>query len=92
MYTVPKLKSYTATALEKASDSLLAALEKESSAVKNEEEWRAFRDRWMARKNGVLTQINDLWLKQAPKESKREVGQRVNQLKATVTATVEKPR
>ncbi|HEX3354618.1 MAG TPA: phenylalanine--tRNA ligase subunit alpha [Terriglobales bacterium] len=92
MYTVPKLKSYTATALEKASESLLAALEKESSAVKNEEDWKAFRDRWMARKNGVLTQINDLWLKQAPKESKREVGQRVNQLKATVTATVEKPR
>ena len=26
----------------------------------------------MARKNGVLTQINDLWLKGAPKEAKRE--------------------
>ena len=35
----------------------------------------------MARKNGVLTQINDLWLKAAPKEAKREVGQRVNELK-----------
>ena len=32
----------------------------------------------MARKNGVLTEINDLWLKAAPKEAKREVGQRVN--------------
>ena len=44
----------------------------------------SFRDRWMARKNGVLTQINDSWLKAAPKDSKREVGQRVNELKSTV--------
>ena len=36
----------------------------------------------MARKNGVLTQINDLWLKGAPKEAKREAGIRVNELKA----------
>ena len=28
----------------------------------------------MARKNGVLTQINDLWLKGAPKEAKRDAG------------------
>ena len=62
---------------------LLAALKHESSAVKNEADWKTFRDRWMARKNGVLTQINDLWLKAAPKEAKREVGQRVNQIKAS---------
>ena len=43
----------------------------------------------MARKDGVLTQVNDLWLKAAPKESKREVGQRVNQLKTKVEETVE---
>ena len=35
----------------------------------------------MARKNGVLTQVNDLWLKAAPEGSKRDVGQRVNELK-----------
>ncbi len=42
------------------------------------------------RKNGVLTEINDLWLKAAPKDAKREVGQRVNELKSTVTEAVEK--
>ncbi len=35
---------------------------------------KPFRDRWMARKNGILTQINDLWLKAAPKDAKREAG------------------
>ena len=42
----------------------------------------------MARKNGVLTQVNDLWLKAAPKEAKREVGQRVNELKTLVEEAV----
>ena len=43
----------------------------------------------MARKNGILTQINDLWLKAAPKEAKREAGIRVNELKARITELVE---
>jgi phenylalanyl-tRNA synthetase alpha chain len=38
----------------------------------------------MARKNGLLTQINELWLKAAPSEAKREVGQLVNGLKTDV--------
>jgi len=88
-YTVPKLKSYSAAALDKAVEKLRAALHQEAMAVKNEADWKAFRDRWMARKNGVLTQINDLWLKVAPKDAKREVGQRVNEIRANVTEVVE---
>jgi phenylalanyl-tRNA synthetase alpha chain len=88
MYTVPKLKSFSAAALDKAGEKLLAALKQESAAVKTEPDWKAFRDRWMARKNGVLTEINDLWLKAAPKETKREVGQRVNQLKGMIEEEV----
>jgi phenylalanyl-tRNA synthetase alpha chain len=84
MYTVPKLKSYSAAALEKAVEKLRSALDEEAKAVRTEADWKAFRDRWMARKNGVLTQINDLWLKAAPRDAKREVGQRVNELKSNV--------
>jgi len=90
MYSVPKLKNFTEAALDKAVEKLLAALKEEASAIKTEAEWKTFRDRWMARKNGVLTEINDLWLKAAPKEAKREVGQRVNQLKALVEEAVAK--
>src|SRR5512146_941758 len=43
----------------------------------------------MARKNGILTQLNETWLKAAPGPQKREVGRRVNELKAGVEATVE---
>jgi phenylalanyl-tRNA synthetase alpha chain len=90
MYSVPKLKSFTAAALDKAVEKLLAALKQEASAIQTEADWKTFRDRWIARKNGVLTEINDLWLKAAPKEAKREVGQRVNQLKALVEEAVAK--
>jgi phenylalanyl-tRNA synthetase alpha chain len=83
-YTVSKLTDYSAGALERASAELFSALGEEASAVKNEGDWKVFRDRWMARKNGVLTQINELWLKAAPKEAKREVGQLVNDLKSRV--------
>jgi phenylalanyl-tRNA synthetase alpha chain len=89
-YTVPKLKSFSPAALDKAVEKLLAALKEESSAVKSEADWKTFRDRWMARKNGVLTELNDLWLKAAPKDAKREVGQRVNEIKATVEEAVAK--
>src|SRR5512146_2148900 len=84
MYTVSKLTDYSAAALDKAVAELTAALEEECAAVSSEAEWKALRDRWMARKNGILSQINDLWLKAAPAEAKREVGRRVNELRAHV--------
>ena len=84
MYQVSKLTDYSPAALDKAVAELTAALEQECAAVSNEAEWKALRDRWMARKNGVLTQVNDLWLKAAPGEAKREVGRRVNEFRAHV--------
>ncbi len=89
-YTVPKLKDFSPAALDKAAERLLAALKKESADIKAESDWKPFRDRWMARKNGVLTLVNDFWLKAAPKENKREIGQRVNQIKQQVEQTVDR--
>ena len=91
-YTVPKLKDFSPAALDKAVDQAESALKDESAEIRSEADWKAFRDRWMARKNGVLTQINELWLKAAPKDGKRDVGQRVNALKATVEENVQKSR
>src|ERR1700730_12622565 len=90
MYSVPKLKSFSEPALDRAVEKLRAALRQEAAAVKNDADQKAFRDRWMARKNGVLTEINDLWLKAAPKEAKRAVGQRVNEIRAIVEREVKK--
>ena len=88
-YSVPKLTGFSPAALDTAVREFLSALDQESAAVASENDWKSYRDRWMARKNGVLTQLNDLWLKAAPKDAKREVGQRVNELKAKVERTVD---
>ncbi len=89
MYAVPKLDDYSPDALDSAVGELLAALDAETAALQSEADWKAFRDQWLARKNGVLTQVNDTWLKAAPGPAKREVGQRVNALKARVEAAIE---
>src|SRR6202142_2237256 len=91
-FSVPKLTDFSPVALDGAVRELLSALDAESALVASENDWKAFRDRWMARKNGVLTQLNEVWLKTAPAPNKRDVGQTVNELKAKVTDAVEKRR
>jgi phenylalanyl-tRNA synthetase alpha chain len=89
VYIVPRLDDYSPAALDRAVADLCAALDAETAALRSDSDWKEFRDRWLARKNGLLTQVNDTWLKAAPKEAKREVGQRVNELKARVEAEIE---
>jgi len=89
MYNVPKLTDYSAAALEKAANDLLRALDEESGLVHNKTDYKVFRDRWTARKDGVLTQLNNLWLKAAPKAAKPDVGQRVNMIKGAVEKAIE---
>ena len=71
MYTFPIIDDYSPWALDRVVHSLLAAIEDEIKTLQTEEDWRAFRDRWMARKNSVLAQATEA-LRLAPKEAKRE--------------------
>ena len=87
-YTVPKLTDYSADALLKVFSGAKLAFRDELRETKSEAEWRAVRDRWMARKNGLLTQINDQ-LKTAPKDAKRELGQHLNEIKQFVEKEIE---
>jgi phenylalanyl-tRNA synthetase alpha chain len=83
-YTVQELADYSAGTLNRAEMEAKDAFDKEYSAIKDEQSFKLLRDHWLARKSGVLTQINDLWLKSAPKDAKRESGQTVNRLKKYV--------
>ena len=49
----------------------------------------AFRLAWLGRKQGRLKAISDAWLKAAPVDAKRLIGQRFNALKETIEAAVE---
>ncbi len=46
----------------------------------------------MGRKSGVITQITENWLKPSPPETKRAVGQELNQLRAYVETAIENLR
>jgi len=83
-YSISKLTDYSLAALEGAANECVRACQKEASVVRNDAELKAFRDRWIGRKSGILTRINDLWLKAAPKDAKRNVGRVVNEVKAAV--------
>ena len=82
-YTVPKLTDHSPAALAKAFGDAKLAFRDELREVKSQSQWKVFRDRWLARKNGLLTQINER-LKAAPKESKRDIGQYLNEIRQYV--------
>ena len=56
----------------------------EALRVHDEGSWKLFRDAWLGRKSGVLTQITDNWLKPAGPALKPAVGAALNQLRAHV--------
>ena len=60
MYTVPKLEDYSPEILDREIAQLLQVLEGDANSVQTSNDWKEFRDRWLARKNGVLTQVNDV--------------------------------
>lgn len=87
LYALAQLDDYSAETLERLAAELISALESESTAVGSETDYKAFRDRWLSRKAGISTQLNEL-LKAAPKDAKREVGQLVNQLRERIEICV----
>jgi phenylalanyl-tRNA synthetase alpha chain len=71
---------------------LRVRFDQECACACDESSWKQFRDAWLGRKSGVLTQITDNWLKPASQELKRVVGQELNQLRAHVESKVEERR
>jgi phenylalanyl-tRNA synthetase alpha chain len=64
----------------------------DAAQVSDENSWKLFRDAWLGRKSGVLTQITDHWLKPAAPDLKRVVGASLNELRAHVESKIEELR
>ncbi len=62
------------------------------ASAQDESSWKQFRDAWLGRKSGVLTQITDNWLKPSTLELKRAVGASLNELRAHVESQIETRR
>jgi phenylalanyl-tRNA synthetase alpha chain len=87
-YALPKLKDFSDTTLVKAVNDCIRACQAEADVVQSETDSKALRDRWLGRKAGILTQINEQWLRAAPKEAKRDVGAHVNELRLQIETRV----
>ncbi len=83
---IPQLTDFSETAL----DAAFAAVRREAEKAVAVPEFSAegFRLDWLGRKQGRLKAISDAWLKAAPPEAKRPIGQRFNALKEQVEALV----
>ncbi len=73
-------------------EQVFAHFDAQLKTVHEESTWKQFRDAWLGRKSGVLTQVTDNWLKPATPELKRVVGQKLNELRAYVELHIEARR
>lgn len=85
--TIPQLTEFTEAAL----DAAFATIAQEAAAAVAAPGFDAeqFRLAWLGRKQGHLKAISDAWLKAAPAEAKKLIGQRFNALKEQVESLVE---
>src|ERR1043166_2993909 len=100
-YTVPKLKDFSPATLNGAEKDFLTAFKREAEDVRQlaknptadllnkRTAFKQFRDRWMARANGLLAQSNENWLKAAPPEQKGNAGRTVNKIRALLKVDVD---
>src|SRR5438128_2456335 len=68
---------------------LRASFDRELAQTGSADDLKKLRDRWLGRKQGLLTATNDHWLKTAPRELKPVVGKLQNSLKNVVEQSIE---
>jgi len=81
---IPNLTAFDEAALATAFGQLEAQARTAASAVDTESAVEDFRLQWLGRKQGLLNEVSGRWLKAAPVDAKKLLGQRFNALKALV--------
>jgi phenylalanyl-tRNA synthetase alpha chain len=86
---IPNLTAFDEAALDTAFAALEAQARDEAAALGTAEAVEAFRLRWLGRKQGRLNEVSSRWLKAAPAEAKKALGQRFNAFKVLVETLLE---
>jgi phenylalanyl-tRNA synthetase alpha chain len=87
--SIPNLAAYDDAALDRAFAELADQASRDASLLGTPEAVEAFRLEWLGRKQGRLNDISSRWLKSAPVEAKKSIGQRFNELKKQVEELLE---
>jgi phenylalanyl-tRNA synthetase alpha chain len=86
---IPNLTAYDEAALERAFAELIDQAANDAANLASPDAVEAFRLEWLGRKQGRLNEISGRWLKSAPPEAKKAIGQRFNELKKKVEELLE---
>jgi phenylalanyl-tRNA synthetase alpha chain len=86
---IPNLSSFDDDSLDLAFAALETGARDAAAAIDGPEAIEAFRLDWLGRKQGRLNEVSGRWLKAAPPEAKKSLGQRFNALKATVESLLQ---
>ncbi len=86
---IPQLTGWSEAELDQAFAAVARTVEESARSLASPEEKEQFRLYWLGRKQGRLKAISDAWLKAAPVEAKKLIGQRFNTLKAEVERRLE---
>ncbi len=81
---IPNLHEFNDSALDRAFAALAKQARDDAAALNLPEALEAFRLEWLGRKQGRLNEVSARWLKAAPPEAKKALGQRFNALKSLV--------
>ena len=82
---MPHLTAFDDDALDRAFAALESQAREDAVALESE----AFRLKWLGRKQGLLNDVSDRWLKAAPAQARKSVGQRFKILKELVERLLE---
>ena len=86
---IPNLSGYSEAELDQAFSAIAREVETSAAVLETAESVEQFRLQWLGRKQGRLKAISDAWLKSAPAEAKKLIGQRFNALKAEIDQRLE---
>ena len=86
---IPQLGGASEADLDAAFGKIAAEVEHSAKSLSGAEAVEQFRLHWLGRKQGRLKAIGDAWLKAAPPEARRLIGQRFNQLKEEIEGKLE---
>ncbi|HEX4310544.1 MAG TPA: phenylalanine--tRNA ligase subunit alpha [Acidobacteriaceae bacterium] len=87
---IPSLTGWSDAELDQAFAAVAREVEESAATIRSAEDTEQFRLTWFGRKQGRLKLIGDAWLKAAPGEAKRQIGQRFNTLKAEIEQRLER--
>jgi phenylalanyl-tRNA synthetase alpha chain len=88
-HEIPNLTAFDDASLDIAFGAVEQRARDDRAALGSPDTVEAFRLRWLGRKQGLLNEVSSRWLKVAPAEAKKPVGERFKRLKELVEGLLE---